>query len=230
MRVIDIKCTSRHETDWPLQVGGLQSMLPLQTAVERDADFRYHGPDGDEYASVTRLLRQLGFPKSWTGKAPVEVVRHAIDRGKVIEETLYRAFESGDTDRLEVPADWQEELNAWWPGFWNWLDDHAPAYRESRVLAGDPQIRCAGEIDLVLSDDGPPAALHLNPKFARGYILRAYPGAVSQWTHVREARLQELAAYRMAHETLGSVIAAETARGERGEQAPPPPPLREAVA
>ena len=207
VRVVDIKATSKAERDWPIQVGGFQSMLDgPNTSVYRDERFRYFNDDNEQLMSVSGMLRELGIKKSFAGMEFADVVLHAIERGKVIENAIFAALASDNRAAITIPAEWQDELttvkpgkkSSWVQGYWNWLEECRPNMVSCRQFVSDAEIRVAGEIDLVLVEDGPPAVLHLNPSFAKGFIFREYPDALDKWEYARTARLESLASFERA--------------------------------
>lgn len=221
MRVVDIKCTSKAEKDWGLQLGAFQAMLEgPDVSIYRDDRFRYFDDDNQQFMSVSGVLREVGLKKSFAGLEFSPVVLHAIERGKVMENAIFAALATDTKHRLSIPEDWQEELTAvkagkktsWIQGYWNWLDDHATLIRSTRARApvmvecrkfvADAEVRVAGEIDLVLAEDGPPAVLHLNPSFKRGYKFREYPDARDMWEYARNARLESLASFHRARTAI----------------------------
>ena len=211
VRVVDIKATSKAERDWPIQVGGFQSMLDgPNTSVYRDERFRYFNDDNEQLMSVSGMLRELGIKKSFAGMEFADVVLHAIERGKVVENMIFAALASDNQPKLFMPHEWTEELttvkpgkkSSWVQGYWNWLDEHQPKMVSCRQFVSDAEIRVAGEIDLVLDEDGPPAVLHLNPSFAKGFIFREYPDALDKWEYARTARLESLASFERARRAI----------------------------
>ena len=207
VRVVDIKATSKAERDWPLQVGAFQSMLDgPDVPIYRDERFRYFNDDNEQLMSVSGMLRELGIKKSFAGMEFADVVLHAIERGKVLENAIFAALASDNPTSLKIPAEWQVELgfrkdgkkSTWLLGYWNWLEEHQPKMVSCRQFVSDAEIRVAGEIDLVLDEDGPPAVLHLNPSFSRGFIFREYPDALDKWEYARTARLESLASFERA--------------------------------
>jgi hypothetical protein len=211
MRVVDIKCTSKAEKDWGLQVGAFQAMLDgPDVSIYRDDRFRYFDDDNQQFMSVSGVLREIGIKKSFAGLEFSPVVLHAIERGKVMENAIFTALATDAPHRLAIPENWQEELTAvkagkktsWVQGYWNWLDDQSPAMLECRKFVADAEVRVAGEIDLILAEDGAPTVLHLNPSFKKGYILREYPDAADMWEYARNARLESLASFHRAREAI----------------------------
>jgi hypothetical protein len=210
-RVVDIKCTSKAEKDWGLQVGAFQAMLEgPDVSVYRDDRFRYFDDDNQQFMSVSGVLREVGLKKSFAGLEFSTVVLHAIERGKIMENAIFAALATDTKHRLSIPEDWQGELTAvktgkktsWVQGYWNWLGDHSPVMVECRKFVADAEVRVAGEIDLVLAEDGPPAALHINPSFKRGYKFREYPDAGDMWEYARNARLESLASFHRARTAI----------------------------
>ena len=207
MRVVDIKCTAKAEKDWAVQTGAFQSMLDgPNPSVYRDERFRYFNDDNEQLMSVSGMLRELGIKKSFAGMEFADVVLHAIERGKVIENAIFAALATEKPYKVTIPTEWQDELFivkpgkkvAWFHGYWNWLDEYHPKMVSCRQFVSDAEIRVAGEIDLVLDEDGPPAVLHLNPSFAKGFIFREYPDAEIKWEYARTARLESLASFERA--------------------------------
>lgn len=206
MRIVDIKARATVGADAEYQVGFLQSCLGNGATAYRDERFRYYIPgDGKfntELLSITRLLTDSGLTDSWAGQE--SYVKTQGNRGHVIEAAIYKALQNGNPKRLDIPKSWIEDLTAvpdgkkcsWVRGYWNWFDEHSPVYSSHQKYVCDPDARIAGEYDLCIEGDGPPAVLHLNPKFAKGFIFREYPDAVEKWSRLREARLASLEAYK----------------------------------
>jgi hypothetical protein len=210
MRVVDIKCTSKAEKDWPLQVGGLTAMLEGDNLpIYRDSRFRYFNDNAEQFMSISGLLREVGLAKSFAGMEFSSVVLHAIERGKVMESCIFSGLSSKTPERISIPEIWKEELTtiktgnktSWVQGYWNWLSEYKPeGIVLCRKFVSDSECRVAGEIDLILPDkeNAPPAVLHLNPAFAKGFIFREYPDAREQWECARAARIEALEAFKKA--------------------------------
>jgi hypothetical protein len=216
VKVVDIKCTSKAEKDWGLQVGALQAMLEgPDVSIYRDDRFRYFNEENEQFMSVSGVLREVGLKKSFAGLEFSKVVLHAIERGKVMENAIFAALATDSPHRLSIPESWQEELTtikagkktSWIQGYWNWLDDHSPVMVECRKFVADSEARVAGEIDLVLEGDGGPAVLHLNPALKNGYKVRPYSACFQMWFAARNARVKSLASFRQARDHIEELTA-----------------------
>jgi hypothetical protein len=181
-------------------------------------------------ADDPKAARAIEFARE-RGKA-VEGVLNALLRGEepVVDVPAWISdYNGGETLR--------ESVERFLPGAWNWLDTDRPAFLAAQEIVADPEAGIAGTLDLRLDgwvvdvkctakeeldwkiqvgayrgmSVGEPntAILHLNPKFRRGYIWRAYDADRCGWiwTTAREAwvrSLTEFANARAAIEALGT--------------------------
>jgi hypothetical protein len=212
--IVDIKATAEEQPSWSIQCGAYQSMLDSPaTEMRRDDDHRYFDGAGVEYRSVTGLIKDLGILPSWSGIGTDHPnIVHARERGKAIEAAIYSALQSDNPRQGVAPAKWGDELAKWWPGYLNWLDDCRPEYIDHQKFVADSSILVAGEYDLCvkwgnakIEGNGVPCALHLNPKFQRGYRLRRYEKAKAQWALVAEARAESLNRFALTRAKLDRI-------------------------
>lgn len=216
MRVIDVKTSVRPELEWPLQIAFLASALHNDVAISRDENYRYHDADGTRYVSVSQVMRDIGLAKSFDAVKDLPVVAHAAERGKVVEQAIFDALASGDPEAVIFPDEWIPELTepsgkpnhkaTWVDGYWNWLTDRNPKFVSARQMVGDPEILVAGEIDLVLDEDGPPAILRINPSLHGGYEFLEYPNAHQVWGLARSARLDAIKRYAMTRAKIERIL------------------------
>lgn len=201
----------------------------------------YADDEGQRYASVTQVLRELGMVKSWSGAAHPDDLKFAGRRGEHVEDILYSLLKGqpwhGQIEDMTntYGHDLYDTVMERVPALHNFIADHDPELVSCQARLWDQEALVAGTLDLTCKISGevwlldvkctsqPEAdwplqvgaytamnpfevdrigVLHIKPGTKSGYKIREYPDAVDKWWHVRQARIESLAAYRRAKEKV----------------------------
>mgnify|MGYP003636559805 CR=1 FL=1 len=116
--------------------------------------FQYVNEDGERYASISQILRDVGIKKSWDKDGPptpdVQVrIDHAAWRGKEVEK---HCFEIARFNFTDCPDD--DEISVRVSAFNDWWNANDLEYVSHHEIVWDEEARVAHELDLVVLLDG----------------------------------------------------------------------------